>query len=142
MINNKKNHGIIISDPMERYVDINSNYYKNYKRMNNKSNLSYSDLNTYEDKLYRFGDVLSLYGTGLNSVYLFSNKNIIYVWINYLTHDEPNIIRITNYNILCRLYSLSEEEKNILILKLEHIYNENNDIPIKVKDGLSKLLKR
>ena len=72
----KKRNCIILDDPIERYIEIDTSYYKKAKissyRRNKGRQTIYRDLDDPR-KEYRFGDLLLLYGRSINVVYLFDS---------------------------------------------------------------------
>ena len=75
-----KSYGIVLSDPRERYYDIDTSYYENYKSKEEYVNkkITYSDLDLVKNKeeSYEFGDKLFFDGINLDIIYLLSVQKV------------------------------------------------------------------
>lgn len=140
----KKRNCIILDDPIERYIEIDTSYYKKAKissyRRNKGRQTIYRDLDDPR-KEYRFGDLLLLYGRSINVVYLFDSGRFHYVYATGLDNKQE-IERITDSDISRCVGSLNELSKNRVIASIRNMESEDRGIPDKSKEGLSKLMNR
>lgn len=140
----KKRNCIMLDEPMERYIETDTSYYEKAKLslyLKNKGRkTTYSDLDESK-KTYRFGDLLLLYRSNMNVVYLFNSGRFHYVYLTGLDNKQK-IERITSGDISRCVGLLNECDKNKVIDSLRNMENENKGIPEKAKEGLSKLMNR
>lgn len=141
----EKRKGIILSDPMERYVDLDNvaeakkqiiNALSSYKRTN-KSNKKIKNKTQYH-----FGDVLSLYGTKEKYIYVCKSNKFIYVCPLSCLEVFTGMKRITFENISSVYDVLNSYEKHILLRKLNNAFDLDKYIPVKAKKDIEKLLKQ
>lgn len=140
----KKRNCIILDDPIERYIETDTSYYEKAKissyRRNKGRKTTYSDLDKPK-KTYKFGDLLLLYRSSINVVYLFNFGRFHYVYLAGLD-NKKEIQRITDSDISRCVGSLNELSKNRVIASIRDMESEDRGIPDKAKEGLSKLMNR
>lgn len=131
----------MLDDPIERYIEIDTSYYEKAKnRINKGRQTTYLSLDELR-KEYKFGDLLLLYGSSINVVYLFDSGRFHYVYLTGLDNKQE-IERITDSNITRCVGVLNELSKNRVIARIRGMKRENRGIPDKAKEGLSKLMNR
>lgn len=131
----------MLDDPIERYIEIDTSYYEKAKnRINKGRQTTYLSLDELR-KGYKFGDLLLLYGSSINVVYLFDSGRFHYVYLTGLDNKQE-IERITDSNISRCVGMLNELSKNRVIARIRGMKRENRGIPDKAKEGLSKLMNR
>ena len=137
----KKRNCIMLEDPIERYIEIDTSYYEKAKnRINKGRQTTYLFLDELR-KEYKFGDLLLLYGSSINVVYLFDSGRFHYVYLTGLDNKQE-IERITDSNITRCVGVLNKLSKNRVIARIRGMKRENRGIPDKAKEGLSKLMNR
>lgn len=137
----KKRNCIMLDDPIERYIEIDTSYYEKAKnRINKGRQTTYLFLDELR-KEYKFGDLLLLYGSSINVVYLFDSGRFHYVYLTGLDNKQE-IERITDSNITRCVGVLNKLSKNRVIARIRGMKRENRGIPDKAKEGLSKLMNR
>ena len=137
----KKRNCIMLDDPIERYIEIDTSYYEKAKnRINKGRQTTYLFLDELR-KEYKFGDLLLLYGSSINVVYLFDSGRFHYVYLTGLDNKQE-IERITDSNITRCVGVLNKLSKNRVIARIGGMKRENRGIPDKAKEGLSKLMNR
>ncbi len=140
----KKRNCIILDDPIERYIEIDTSYYEKTKKSSYRKSkgrkTTYSDLDEPK-KTYKFGDLLLLYRSSINVVYLFNSGRFHYVYLAGLDNKQE-IQRITDSDISRCVGSLNELSKNRVIASIRDMESEDRGIPDKAKEGLSKLMNR
>ncbi len=141
-----KSYGIILSDPEERYYDIDTSYCENYKSKEEYVNkkITYSDLDLTKNKeeLYEFGDKLFFDGINLDIIYLFNSGRFSYVYFYDENSNINRIERVTADSIVNTVGKISDLDKEKLIKVLKKMINENKGIPVKAKKALVKLINR
>lgn len=141
-----KSYGIVLSDPRERYYDIDTNYYENYKSKEEYINkkIAYSDLDLVKNKeeSYEFGDKLFFDGINLDIIYLFNSGRFSYVYFYDENSNINRIERVTTDSIVNNVGKISDFDKERLIKVLRKMINENKGIPVKAKKALVKLINR
>ena len=131
----------MLDDPIERYIEIDTSYYEKAKnRINKGRQTTYLFLDELR-KEYKFGDLLLLYGSSINVVYLFDSGRFHYVYLTGLDNKQE-IERITDSNITRCVGVLNKLSKNRVIARIRGMKRENRGIPDKAKEGLSKLMNR
>ncbi len=137
-----KSYGIVLSDSRERYYDIDTSYYENYKSKEEYINkkIAYSDLDLVKNKeeLYEFGDKLFFDGINLDIIYLFNSGRFFYDENSNINRIE----RVTTDSIVNNVGKISDFDKERLIKVLKKMINENKGIPVKAKKALVKLINR
>lgn len=141
-----KSYGIVLSDPKERYYDIDTSYYENYKSKEEYVNkkITYSDLDLVKNKkeLYEFGDKLFFDGINLDIIYLFNSGRFSYVYFYDENSNINRIERVTTDSIVNTVGKISDFDKKRLIKVLRKMIDENKGIPVKAKKTLVKLINR
>mgnify|MGYP004590649009 FL=1 len=141
-----KSYGIVLSDSRERYYDIDTSYYENYKSKEEYVNtkIAYSDLDLVKNKeeLYEFGDKLFFDGINLDIIYLFNSGRFSYVYFYDENSNINRIERVTTDSIVNNVGKISDFDKERLIKVLRKMINENKGIPVKAKKALVKLINR
>lgn len=141
-----KSYGIVLSDSRERYYDIDTSYYENYKSKEEYVNtkIAYSDLDLVKNKeeLYEFGDKLFFDGINLDIIYLFNSGRFSYVYFYDENSNINRIERATTDSIVNNVGKISDFDKERLIKVLRKMINENKGIPVKAKKALVKLINR
>ena len=141
-----KSYGIVLSDSRERYYDIDTSYYENYKSKEEYINkkIAYSDLDLVKNKeeLYEFGDKLFFDGINLDIIYLFNSGRFSYVYFYDENSNINRIERVTTDSIVNNVGKISDFDKERLIKVLKKMINENKGIPVKAKKALVKLINR
>lgn len=141
-----KSYGIVLSDSRERYYDIDTSYYENYKSKEEYVNtkIAYSDLDLVKNKeeLYEFGDKLFFDGINLDIIYLFNSGRFSYVYFYDENSNINRIERVTTDSIVNTVGKISDLDKEKLIKVLKKMINENKGIPVKAKKALVKLINR
>lgn len=141
-----KSYGIVLSDSRERYYDIDTSYYENYKSKEEYVNkkITYSDLDLVKNKeeLYEFGDKLFFDGINLDIIYLFNSGRFSYVYFYDENSNINRIERVTTDSIVNNVGKISDFDKERLIKVLRKMINENKGIPVKAKKALVKLINR
>lgn len=141
-----KSYGIVLSDSRERYYDIDTSYYENYKSKEEYVNtkIAYSDLDLVKNKeeSYEFGDKLFFDGINLDIIYLFNSGRFSYVYFYDKNSNINRIERVTTDSIVNTVGKISGFDKERLIKVLRKMINENKGIPVKAKKALVKLINR
>ena len=141
-----KSYGIVLSDSRERYYDIDTSYYENYKSKEEYINkkIAYSDLDLVKNKeeSYEFGDKLFFDGINLDIIYLFNSGRFSYVYFYDENSNINRIERVTTDSIVNNVGKISDFDKERLIKVLRKMINENKGIPVKAKKALVKLINR
>lgn len=141
-----KSYGIVLSDSRERYYDIDTSYYENYKSKEEYVNtkIAYSDLDLVKNKeeSYEFGDKLFFDGINLDIIYLFNSGRFSYVYFYDKNSNINRIERVTTDSIVNTVGKISDFDKERLIKVLRKMINENKGIPVKAKKALVKLINR
>lgn len=139
-----KSYGIVLSDSRERYYDIDTSYYENYKSKEEYINkkIAYSDLDLVKNKeeSYEFGDKLFFDGINLDIIYLFNSGRFSYVYFYDENSNINRIERVTTDSIVNNVGKISDFDKERLIKVLRKMINENKGIPVKAKKALVKLI--
>lgn len=131
----------MLDDSIERYIEIDTSYYEKAKnRINKGRQTTYLFLDELR-KEYKFGDLLLLYGSSINVVYLFDSGRFHYVYLTGLDNKQE-IERISDSNISRCVGVLNKLSKNRVIARIRGMKRENRGIPDKAKEGLSKLMNR
>ncbi len=147
----KNKEGIILDNPLERYMETDRSYYKNYGFIfkydedSIKKHFDYLKQNykkKYNDKnLLEFGDLIKIYKADQKVIYLYKNDKFNYVCTE-LDDEILNIFRVADDNIEMICDTISDLDKKIILFKLKSMLNKNIGIPKNSRSSLVKLLRK
>lgn len=145
----KNKKGIILDNPLERYIEIDSNYYKNYdfifKYDENKRKQYFNTLKQnykFEHNdldLLEFGDIVEVYSKNIKAIYLYSHDRFCYLCTNK-NDSTLNIFKVNCKDIKITCEALNDFEKDLTMFSLESMLKQGIGIPKKTESSLSKLL--
>lgn len=161
-----RHRGIVLSNPKERYIELDHSYWLNYipgkviPKYDRKITFSDGDIHERKQEVgkhrnntskknpdkskniskHRFGEVLSLYGTKEKLIYICKRGRFIYTC--HMDSDDmfTGMKRITKENIVGKHDELDDEQKKKLLLRLERALELDKYIPQKAKEQVSVLV--
>lgn len=134
----EKRKGILLDNPedeRELYMEVNTDYYP-MESQARKIMYQYEDSHDAN----AFGDILNLYGTNENFVFICKRGRFVYTCPINSVKSFKGMRRVTNDNIERRIGVLNDSEKQRLIENLSNALEIDRNIPEKAKKSVSELV--
>lgn len=146
-----KHKGIILSDPKERYMELDRSYLLNYIKgsvIHKFDDKKYIDKEIKDKKVlkkkidvkYSFGDILSCYGTKEKFIFICKRNRFVYTCPIGSEENFVGMKRLNDENIIEKYDELTKEQKYKLLLKLDRALEIGKFIPKKALDDISRLV--